>query len=53
MATGGPRVTGGGGRVGRFLPGAEAKSHLLEGHTWTLWYWCALLMAFSAWTLKQ
>lgn len=36
-----------------FLLGAEAKCHLLEGHTWTLWYWCVLLMTFSAWMLKQ
>lgn len=27
--------------------------HLLEGHTWILWYWCVLLMTFSARMLKQ
>lgn len=32
---------------------AEARGHLLEGHTWILWYWCVLLMTFSARMLKQ
>ena len=32
---------------------AEGGCHLLEGHTWILWYWCVLLMTFSAQMLKQ
>lgn len=33
--------------------GQRASCHLLEGHTWTRWYWCDLLMTFSARMLKQ
>lgn len=33
--------------------GSGARGHLLEGHTWILWYWWVLLMTFSARMLKQ
>lgn len=36
-----------------FFVGSGVRGHLLEGHTWILWYWWVLLMTFSARMLKQ
>lgn len=42
-----------GGTAARVTLQQKGRRHLLEGHTWILWYWCVLLMTFWARMLKQ